>query len=126
MAQDRLSKLQAEKVVTLGMGYSHDLGAKIFGTLGYGRGGGKRGAGDFEGNLRRWPKSTVDRHQGAPGGNVQGSGKLEEILPRLVPATNENGDCKRQPNPLAAFCFRLAMIQDPRPLFSGEWAVGRI
>jgi hypothetical protein len=43
----------------------------------------------------------VHRYQYTPGGNIQSSGKFEEILAAMVTASHKNGNGERQSWPLA-------------------------
>lgn len=56
-------------------------------------------------------------YQGTAGRNVQSSRELQEILANVIPAPYKDGNGERQSDPLTAFRSRLALIQDPGPLF---------
>ena len=66
-AQKRVVELKAQEMVAVAVRDPHDFRAKVLGTLRDGRGSGQGGAGDFERNLRRWPKSAVHCHERTPG-----------------------------------------------------------
>ena len=54
--------------------------------------------------------------QGPAGRYIDGRGKLKKIFAAVVLAANENGNGKRQSNPLAAFGSRLVAFQILSPV----------
>lgn len=58
----------------------------------------------------------MHRDQRSPRGDVQGGREFQEILAALVPTADKNRNCERQPNPLATFYARLALIQTGAPM----------
>jgi len=114
--QQRLGEFDADQVVTLTMSYPNNFGAQISGALRNRSGRGQRRARDFERNLCCWPKRTMHSDQGPAGRYVDGRGKLKKIFAAVVLAANENGNGKRQSNPLAAFGSRLVALQILSPV----------
>lgn len=94
-AQERLREFESQQMVTIRVGYVHNFGFQISRTLRDRGRGGQGCTGDFERNLRWWPKSTVNGDERPAGGDIQGSGKLQGILPALVPAPDKNRNSER-------------------------------
>jgi hypothetical protein len=57
----------------------------------------------------------VHGNERATSRNIDGCGKFEKVLAALIPTAYENGDGKRQANPLAAFWSRLVVFQPSLP-----------
>src|SRR5260370_220691 len=100
-------------MVTLRVSNPKNFRPQIPRIFGYGGGGGQGCAGNFQGNLRRWPQSTMNCNQHAACGNVQCGGELKEVFPILVVTPDEYRYCEGQTNPFTALHFRLAMVQNP-------------
>ena len=75
-AQEGLSEFHSKEMVTLGVGYPDNFSFQIARTLGHGSRSRKRGAGDFERNLRCWPNRAVHRNEGTAGGDIDRGGEF--------------------------------------------------
>ena len=87
-------KFHSKQMVTFAMGYPDNFRSQISRTLGNGGRSCKRGARDFERNLRCWPKRAMYRNQGSAGGDIYRGGKFEEVFAALIAAADKNGDGK--------------------------------
>jgi hypothetical protein len=106
-----LSELNAQQVVTVGVGYADNFGAQVSRCLGNRGGCGEWRAGYFERNLCCWPKSAVDGHQSSTSGNVESGSKFQKIFAAGILAANEYGDSNGEAGPLSTFQSRMAAVQ---------------
>lgn len=96
-------KLQAQQVISVQMANPDGLGPHSPRGTGQTSGRTQGGAGNFQRNQRRYWQRAANNHQSSSLTNVHGRGKLQRILPVLVPTADENRDGQLQPCPLPAF-----------------------
>jgi hypothetical protein len=113
-SDQRMGEFQAEKMVTINMGYAHSTSSQDTRSLGKGVAGNQGCAGYLQQNLRGEWQRAPDGDQGASCGNIQCGGEFQQLLAVLIAAADKNGNRQRQAWPLPAFSFRGSSLQ-PHP-----------
>ena len=99
-------------MVPLGAVYPNGAGAQGTSRPGQTVGSSQGSAGNLEQNLCGTRQRAANGHEGPPGTDVQGSGKLQEVLAFVVSATHEDRYGKWQSSPLSSFFFGPATDQE--------------
>ena len=119
-AHQRTRKLQSHQVVAFAMLRAQYLGAEVAGDGGQISQCGQRGAWDLKRNLRRRRDRAPNRDQHTAGGNIQGSGKLQEFLVIFSMGSNKYWDGQRQTRPPSTLCrWSLAVHTHAHPFPPG-------
>jgi hypothetical protein len=111
MIQEGMNKFQADQMITLGMTHPFRFCLDPAGSSGARRRSRRRGARNFEQDLRGEPQGATHGNQSSAGGNVPGGGKLEKLFTFLVTAADKYRDRKWQACPSTSFRVGLSWTQ---------------